>query len=135
MGEIAADRTAIANGGMSHVGDGLGQQRRMVGDLARGQEVGMPRQRADLHNAAFDGYPAESCNPRDVDQEVERHQPQIERRKQALSAREQLRALAIAGKQRHRLLDACGTRVIESRSFHYGVSSSTAIYAAVFLTT
>jgi hypothetical protein len=52
-----------------------------------------------------------------------------------LPAREQPGALTIAGKQRNRLFDACGTRVIESRSFHQAFPSSTAICAAVFLTT
>ena len=122
MGEIAADRAAIADGGVRDISDGLGQKRRLFRDLPRGQQIGLPRQRANPDGTSLDANAAKARNAGNIDEKFRRQQAHIQRRHKTLPASNQLRALPMPRQKPDGLLDARHADVIESRSLHWALS-------------
>ena len=86
--EAAAERAAVADRGVGDVRDGFGDERQVLAHLGGALDLGMSAQRADAHRAVAHFDARESLDSGDVDQQLGRGEPQVERRDQALAAGE-----------------------------------------------
>ena len=116
-GDGAAERAAIADGGVADMRHGARDQRRVFGDQLGAFGLGMAHQRADLDLAVFVRDAVESADAVDVDQQARGGQPHIERGDQALPTRQQARVLMLA-EQRNRFLERARFFVGEWRRLH-----------------
>src|SRR3954471_15708779 len=89
-------------------------QRRMFGDFGGALQSDVTRQRADLDSAIFHADVVEA-DAVDVDQQRRVRQPHVQRRDQALAAREQLRVALMRRKLRDRVLQRACFRIGEWR--------------------
>ena len=125
-GDGAAEGAAVANGGMADMRHGERDQRRVLGDHLGTLDLGMTRQGADLDEFALFGDAVESLDGVDVDQQVRRRQPHVERGDQALPAGQEPRIVLMLGQQRNRFLERARLGVGEWRRLHVSPSISLA---------
>src|SRR5687768_3194364 len=81
---------------------GFGEKRQLVADFRRTLDHGVRAECADAHSAIGGLDTGKPGKPGDVDQELRRRQPHVERRNEALPAREDFRARALEKLQRFR---------------------------------
>ena len=125
-GDGAAEGAAVANGGMPDMRHGERDQRRVPGDQLGTLDLGMARQGADLDEFALFGDAVEALDAVDVDQQVRRRQPHVERGNQALPAGQQPRIVLMLGQQRNRFLERARLGVGEWRRLHVSPNISLA---------
>ena len=125
--ERAAERAAIADGGVADMRQRAREQRRVLGDDVGSFGGGVAGQRTDLDRAVLARDAVEPADAVDIDQQGRLRQPHIERGDQALPAGEQAGVLMLA-EQRDGFLERARLFVGEWRRLH--VSS---LEAAFFL--
>ena len=124
VGQAATHRAAVADRDVTHVAQGLRQQRHgRRGDLARQLDVALSGHRPDQQAAVVHLDAVEPGDPVDVDQNRRPGQPEVHQRDEALPAREHLRVGAVLSEQRHRLPDVAGSGVSDGRWLHCDPSS------------
>ena len=117
-GNRAAERAAVADRRMADMRHGERDQRRMPGDLGGAFGLGVAGQRADLDLAGFHrdaGKPADAIQ---VDQQLRRRQPHVERGDQALAAGEQPRLAVGARQQLDRMIERFRLGIGKWRRLH-----------------
>ena len=108
---------------MRNVSDRIRQQRRMGRDFGGFQQIDVPGQRADGENLLLHRNSAQLGEATNIDHEFGRDQPQVHRRHQALTARQDLGPVAVTGQQFQRVFDAGRAGVSESRGLHFDMTS------------
>jgi hypothetical protein len=118
MSEAAAESAAVANGGVSDVGDRLMDQWRQPGDGVRAADVALPRKRADAQTpvALFDDV--EPRDAVDVDEQPGLEQAHVERRHQALAAGEDLCVGAMGLQRREYVVERTRLEIAQPRRLH-----------------
>jgi len=119
IGQIAANRAAVANLRMRHMRHGFVQQRLASGDLFVPLRGPVPRQCADAkHTAGIEADRVEFGDPVDIDQHAGLDQAKIHHRNEALSAGKEVRLVAMFGFQRKRMVKAASRDIDKGRRFH-----------------
>ena len=118
MGEVAAERAAVADRRMREVRHRRRDQRQVPRDLGRAHQLDVARQRADAHRPVGDRDALQLGEAADVDEELRREKPQVQRRDEALPAGQDLRVVAMPAQERQRLGERARADVVESRRLH-----------------
>ena len=118
MGEVAAERAAVADRRMREVRHRRRDQRQVPRDLGRAHQLDVARQRADAHRPVGDRDALQLGEAADVDEELRREKPQVQRRDEALPAGQDLRLVAMPAQERQRLAERARADVVESRRLH-----------------
>jgi hypothetical protein len=103
---------------MGNVRHRLREQWQVCGDRARLFDFAVGGERADAHDAGIDGDAGQPGHAGDIHQQVGRGQAHVERREQALAAREDFGAVAVTLEQIERFGERSGLRVGERGGFH-----------------
>jgi hypothetical protein len=115
VGEAAADRAAVADGG---VPDPRERRREERGALAHERVAlggTLTSERADVEPAAVLADGLELGQPGEIDEGRRRREAQVEQRSEALAPGERLGVAPVARQQRERLLEARRAVVVERR--------------------
>ena len=125
VGDVAADRAAVADLGVADVAGGLGEHRAVRGENVGSRDLGVGGQRADPDRAARLGDALEFIETADVDDDGRLRESQLHHRDQAVAAGHQLRVLVLL-QQAEGFIDRSGAAVIELGWVHIGAPDSAA---------
>ena len=118
MGEIAADRAAVADRLVRDLADRLREKRRVPRDKVRTLDVDMPGERADVQNAVPHLDAAQLGQSADIDESFGGEKPHVHGRHQALAACDEPRRTGFCGEGRACLFERGDPQIIERRRFH-----------------
>lgn len=118
MSEAAADRAAIADGGVADLGCRGAEQRQLRSDLGGREQVNVAGQCANGETFGIAGDAAKRRETGNVDQEIRGEQPEIERRDKALATGQKPCRPAMPGEEAQRFGLRGGSRIIERRRLH-----------------
>ena len=118
QGGAAADRAAVADGGVRDVRHGLRKERRVPSDLSGAQDLHMARQCADPQPCRSDDDAAQLRQPRDVHEKPGLTEAEVESGDEALPASQHASIRTMLGQRREDLADVASAKISEGCGFH-----------------
>ena len=112
VGDVAADRAAVADLRVADVAGRFGQHRTVGREHVGRRDVGVGRQRADADRAVRLGDALQFVEPADVDDDGRLREAQLHHRDQAVAAGHQLGVFVLL-QQAESFIDRSGAAVIE----------------------